>query len=120
MLFTCVGAGAYPAFYVSSLKPAMILKGRNKFEKNYFIYKNALQNNPDILSIGASKHIIGRSWITKPAQIDQIKTKIRLMEIGENYFETIGFDLISGSSFNWALDMGVASYKWLTSTLLKQ
>jgi len=67
--------------------------------QNYELLKSKIQNNPDILSIGASQHMMGRSWNSRDIEFEQNQARINVLEIGENYFETLGLELAEGQKF---------------------
>jgi putative ABC transport system permease protein len=71
---------------------------------------NAIRSNPKIEAISPSNHhfafINARE---RPATIDSEELNITMYEIGPNYLETIGLQLISGRSFNSSDTAGVGS-----------
>ena len=70
-------------------------------ENNFQLLNNAIKNNPDILSIGASEHTISHAYYRGDIEIEQNISRIRVMNIGENYFETVGMKLVNGKLFDY-------------------
>ena len=68
--------------------------------QNYDLLKSKIQSHPDILNIGASGHMMGRSWSSRDIEFDQNQARIHVLDIGENYFETVGLELARGSMFS--------------------
>lgn len=88
-----------------------------KNENNYNLIKSSFENNPDILSIAGSNHLVGRRWAEENIEFDGNKSRVLLFEIGENYFETMDFKLIDGRSFNKDLESDVRNTVIINETL---
>lgn len=153
LIFTGFIAGSYPAFYVSSFHPAVILKGTQKYggtnlftrillttqyaisiiaiisgfvfsqnaqyQKNYDIgfntesvvfayvndgndfqsFKNELTGYNKIKSIAGSTHSLTSSWYTDPIIFETSQLDVMLLDIGDDYLETIGATLLEGRDF---------------------
>jgi len=69
-------------------------------EQSYTLLKNAIENNPEILSVAGSRHLIGSSWSSINVETERAKAGVQAFAIGEHYFETLGFKLLEGRTFN--------------------
>jgi ABC-type antimicrobial peptide transport system permease subunit len=88
-------------------------------EKNYNLLKSTIESHPAVVSIGASQHLMGRSWTRRDIEVDDIKTRIAVFDIGENYFETTGFRLAEGKSFNHNLKADAEQSVMVNETMVK-
>lgn len=88
-------------------------------ENNFNLLKSSFENNPDILSIAGSNHLVGRRWIEENIEFDGKKSRILLFEIGENYFETLDFKLIDGRSFDKDLKSDIQNTIVINETFAK-
>lgn len=69
-------------------------------ERDYEIIKNAIAGNPKIISIGSSGGNIGSNNYQTPIQLDTTKYDVQATDVGTNYFETMGLDMVEGRAFN--------------------
>jgi len=76
----------------------LIVPVRNN--KNFELLKSVIEKHPGIESIGASNHLVGRSWSRRDIEIDQTQSRVPVLDIGENYFETNGFQIAAGNKFD--------------------
>jgi putative ABC transport system permease protein len=67
----------------------------NEFE----IYKNALAENPQILSIAGSKNHVFSSTYNDPIKHEGKEIEVDIMDVGDNYLKTTGFHLVAGRDF---------------------
>ena len=76
-------------------------------ERHYEIYKNAISQNPDILSIAGSRNHIGRSSSRDIVVYEGNKYEITRFSVGCDYLETMELRLKEGRTFdrNLATDM---------------
>ncbi len=66
---------------------------------NYQTFKNELINYNKIQSIAGSTHNIASSWYTDPIIFETSELDVSLMDIGDDYLETIGASLLEGRDF---------------------
>ncbi len=91
-----------------------------KGAQNYDLLKDAIESHPDIVSIGGSQHLMGRDWTRRDIEVDQkTKTRTPVFEIGENYLQTAGIELISGREFNHNLKTDINQSVIVNETLEK-
>jgi len=68
---------------------------------NLELYKNAIMQNPQILSIGKSEEHIGWGNYSRALKWGEEKDlEVSAFDIGQGYFETMGLELISGRYFD--------------------
>ena len=87
--------------------------------KNYNILKNALSSHPDILNIGASEHLMGRSWTNRDIEVDNIKSRIMVLNIGEDYLKTSGIEISEGKVFDSDLKSDAQESILINETMAK-
>ena len=75
---------------------AVSLKEKGQYE----VYKNALSQNPNIISIGGAQHHIGRSWGIETIEHHGEEYAIPSFNIGIDYLETMQFQFKEGRNFN--------------------
>jgi len=72
-------------------------------EDNYNLFKGKIQDIPGIINICGSNHLIGRNWTTRDVEIDKETSRLTVLDMGENYLETIGLELVQGKAFDHSL-----------------
>ena len=65
----------------------------------YETYRNALMSNRDISSIAGSKHSIWSSRYNDPIKHESKKLEVDIIDVGDDYLQTMGLDLIEGRDF---------------------
>ncbi len=68
-------------------------------EGEFNTYRDALSTNTDIQMIAGTRHHVANSWINDPVKYESLVREVDIMEIGDNYFETIGMTLVDGRNF---------------------
>ena len=68
-------------------------------EGNYETYKNDLQKIPTINSISGTLHAIGYGTSSTNIEIEGVDHHTELLEVGDNYLQTVGCQLIEGRHF---------------------
>ncbi|MTI20188.1 FtsX-like permease family protein [Fulvivirga sp. RKSG066] len=66
---------------------------------DYRAYENVIRDNPAILSIAGSEHQIDRSYRNDPIVNAEKEYDVDILHVGENFFETIDFELLEGRGF---------------------
>ena len=69
-------------------------------EDKYTRLKSAIENHPDIVSIGGSHHLMGRFLRVSDAEYEGTTRRSWIFGIGDNFLETVGFKLVDGHGFN--------------------
>jgi putative ABC transport system permease protein len=72
------------------------VQNQNEFEG----MRDVVSTNPKVQNIAVSDHHVGYSNYEFPVTVDTSKYTSRLMGVGKNYFETMGFTFKQGRSFN--------------------
>jgi ABC-type antimicrobial peptide transport system permease subunit len=65
-------------------------------ESEYKILKQRIEANPRVKSIAVSHHQLGMSSYPFPVFIDTSEYSVQHIEIGENFFQTMGLELVTG------------------------
>ncbi len=91
------------------------IRGENDFD----LLKSTL-NNPDVISIAGSYSLVGSRWNNEDIEIDNQKMRMAFFDIGENYFETLDFNLLDGRSFNTELQTDIKNTIIVNETFVKE
>jgi len=68
--------------------------------RSHFItYRDAIKSNPRIESIGESEEHIGWSNFIRSVEYQGVRYEVRALDIGDDYFQTMGLKLIDGREF---------------------
>lgn len=69
----------------------------NKAE--YETFRNRLLQNPDVISVAGSRHHINASSFKDPIKYEGTEMEVIIMDVGDEYVKTMGFELIEGRDF---------------------
>jgi ABC-type antimicrobial peptide transport system permease subunit len=89
-------------------------------EQGYTLLKNAIENNPDIIRVAGSRHLIGSSWSSINIETEGAKAEVQAFAIGEHYFETLGLRLLDGRNFNEDFKTDVDQAALVNETWVKE
>jgi ABC-type antimicrobial peptide transport system permease subunit len=78
----------------------MVLTVDVQSESEFLAMENEVRKNPKILNVAVCDHQAGYSNYQYPVQVDTSEYQARLMGVGKNYFETMGFVFAEGRPFN--------------------
>ncbi len=65
----------------------------------YETYRNALLQNPDIISVAGSQHHIYSSAYNDPIKSETKEIEVDILDVGDDYLKTVGLTLIEGRDF---------------------
>lgn len=65
----------------------------------YETYRNALLENPDIISIAGSEHHINSNYINDPIKHEGREIEVDIMNVDHDYIQTVGLTLVDGRDF---------------------
>ena len=68
-------------------------------QNEFDTYRNALQTNPQILSIAGAKSGIFSNRLHEPVKHQAINTEVDIIDVGENYLHTMDLTFIQGRDF---------------------
>jgi ABC-type lipoprotein release transport system permease subunit len=86
-------------------------------EDEYLVLKNAIESHPGIDKVGGSRHVVGRGWYAINAERGDVSGRVSVFDVGEDYFETMGFRLAEGRSFDKDLPTDVGETILVNQTL---
>lgn len=66
---------------------------------DYRAYENQIRSNPDVLEVAGSEYQIGRSYRNDPIKSGDKEYDVDILNIGENFIETMDFKLVDGRGF---------------------
>ena len=66
----------------------------------YRMLKNEITQNPDVLSVTGSRNHVGRSYNVAVIDKDDKKYEVKRLDVGADYIEAMGLNLIEGRDFN--------------------
>jgi len=65
----------------------------------YETYRNAIEQNKDIISIAGSKHSILSSRYNDPVKHEAKQLEVEIIDVGDEYIKTMGLHLVDGRDF---------------------
>ncbi len=68
-------------------------------QNEFTIYKNALQQNPEILSIAGARSGIFASRLHEPVKHESRQLEVDIIEVGDDYVSTMDLKLLKGRDF---------------------
>lgn len=68
-------------------------------EQEFSQYRNALEQNPDVLSTAGARSGIFSNRLNKPIKSESKEVEVDIIEVGDNYLKTMGLDLLQGRDF---------------------
>ncbi len=69
-------------------------------EQEYDLLNARIRNNPKVENTAISHHMLGWSSYPFPVAIDTTEYSVQHIEVGENFFETMGLKIIEGRFLN--------------------
>jgi putative ABC transport system permease protein len=68
-------------------------------EQEFSQYRNALEQNPDVISTAGARSGIFSNRKQSPVKFESQEAEVDLIEVGDNYLKTMGLDLLLGRDF---------------------
>jgi putative ABC transport system permease protein len=68
-------------------------------EQEFSQYRNALEQNPDVISTAGARSGIFSNRQHKPVRFESQEAEVDIIEVGDNYLKTMGLDLLLGRDF---------------------
>ena len=65
----------------------------------YETYRNAIDQNKDIISIAGSKHSIFSARYNDPVKHKEKQLEVDIIDVGDEYLKTMGLELVAGRDF---------------------
>jgi ABC-type antimicrobial peptide transport system permease subunit len=66
---------------------------------HFIAFRDAVRTNPKIESVGESEEHIGNSSYNRSVEYQNIRFEVQLLDIGDDYFKTMGLKLSEGREF---------------------
>ncbi len=83
-------------------------------------YRDALSTNTDIELIAGTRHHITNGWYNDPVKYESVEREVDIMDVGDNYFETLDMTLIAGRKFQKDSETDRKESVLVTEELVKQ
>jgi hypothetical protein len=93
---------------------------RVRGDSQYDIFKSTIISSPEITAVGASRNRVGWSWFTSDIEVDSKAARVKRLEVGENYLQTVGLDLIAGREFDEQLQTDLSEAVIVNETFARQ
>ncbi len=68
-------------------------------ESDFNTYRDALASNKDIVSIAGTKDHVSTAWYNDPVKYEAVEREVDIMDVGDDYLNTMDVKLISGRAF---------------------
>ncbi|MCP4707170.1 MAG: hypothetical protein GY869_00980, partial [Planctomycetes bacterium] len=112
------------AEYINSLDLGydgeQVLVIRVNGEDQYKLLQNQVQNLTGVIATGGSRHLMGRSLQNAYVEIEQTRTLVSRFDVGDNYFEALGFELVDGRMFDAQRTTDIDQAVIVNETLVNQ
>ncbi|MGH7450324.1 MAG: FtsX-like permease family protein, partial [bacterium] len=69
----------------------------------YMAYRNAVEQNPSIISVSGTRHQVGYNQAGLLAESENIRHQVAMLSVGAEYLETMGMQLMQGRNFDPSL-----------------
>jgi putative ABC transport system permease protein len=69
----------------------------------YQVLRDALADYPDVVSVGATQHLMARNWATFGITVDGRELNVNSYRVGDRYFDALHLNIIQGRSFDSSL-----------------
>ena len=86
----------------------------------YETFRNALSENPDIISISGSEHHLYSSAYNDPIKYEDKEIEVDILNVGDNYLKTVGLTLKEGRDFETDSETDRKESVIITEGLAKQ
>ncbi len=83
-------------------------------------YRDALSTNTDIELIAGTRHHVANAWYNDPVKFESVEREVDIMDVGDNYFETMDMTLIAGRKFQKDSETDRKESVLVTEELVKQ
>jgi putative ABC transport system permease protein len=70
-----------------------------KGDKEFSLFRNAIEQNPEVLSTAGARSGIFSNRLNKPVKFESKEVEVDIIEVGDNYLKTMGLDLLQGRDF---------------------
>jgi putative ABC transport system permease protein len=88
--------------------------------KDFLIFKNAIETNPDIQMVAGTKDHITHSISSHSVSYESTKKQIDVMDVGENYCEALNMEIKSGRAFQKGSETDLKESILVTEEFVKQ
>jgi putative ABC transport system permease protein len=68
-------------------------------QREFDTYRNALQMNPEVLSIAGARSGIFSNRAHEPVKYESLQAEVDIIEVGDNYLKTMDLKLLEGRDF---------------------
>ncbi len=89
-------------------------------EGSFNTYRDALSTNTDIELIAGTRHHFANAWYNDPVKFESVEREVDIMDVGDNYFETMDMTLIAGRKFQKDSETDRKESVLVTEELVKQ
>ncbi|MEO6288187.1 MAG: FtsX-like permease family protein [Dyadobacter sp.] len=88
--------------------------------KDFLVFKNIAETNPDIQMVAGTKDHITHSLNNYSVRYESIKKQIDVMDVGENYCEALNMKIVSGRAFQQGSETDLKESVLVTEEFVKQ
>ena len=88
--------------------------------KDFLLFKNIAETNPDIQLVAGTKDHITHSISSHSVSYESIKKQIDVMDVGENYCEALDMKIVSGRGFQKGSETDLKESVLVTEEFVKQ
>jgi ABC-type antimicrobial peptide transport system permease subunit len=89
-------------------------------ESTFNTYRNSIEGHDDILKIGGTKHHVVNWHYDGSVRYGSLEKQVDIMDVGENYIETVNIQILSGRSFTKDSQTDRAESVIVTQEFVKQ